>query len=95
MDDQESTLDKMSQQLRDFLASVNRNECQDTLRYEYLLYAEAMKSALCTKHVASHCSTTCMINHSMHIEINGVVTPIDLPNPKVRSEPPVQGFVPV
>jgi hypothetical protein len=94
MDDQESTLDKMSQQLRDFLASVNRNECQDALRYEYLLYAEAMKSALYAKHRGKPLFDNMYDKPlRMHIELNGVVTPIDLPNPKLRSEPPVQGFI--
>ena len=29
----------------------------------------------------------------MHIELNGIVTPIDLPNPQLKSSPAIQGFV--
>ena len=94
MDDQESTLDQMIQQLRYFLDSMSSFACQDALKYEYLLQVEAIKNALDAQHRGKPLFDNMYDKPlRMHIELGGVVTPLDLPQPQLRSSPAIQGFI--
>ena len=64
MDDQESTLDQMIQQLRYFLDSMSSFACQDALKYEYLLQVEAIKMPLMPNTEENLYLIICMINHA-------------------------------
>jgi hypothetical protein len=94
MNDQELTLDQLIEQLRYFLNSVRQCTCQEELYCEYLLHADAIKSSLNTTHRGKPLFDN-FYNKPlrMHIELNGIVTPIDLPNPQLKSSPAIQGFV--
>jgi hypothetical protein len=94
MNDQESTLDQLIEQLRNFLNSAKQCTCQEMLYCEYLLHADAMKSSLNTRHRGKPLFDNLYDKPlRMHIELNGIVTPIDLPNPQLKSSPAIQGFI--
>jgi hypothetical protein len=94
MNDQESTLGQLIEQLRNFLNSAKQSTCQEMLYCEYLLHADAMKSSLNTRHRGKPLFDNLYDKPlRMHLELNGIVTPIDLPNPQLKSSPAIQGFI--
>jgi hypothetical protein len=94
MNDQESTLDQLIEQLRSFLNTVRQCKCHEMLYCEYLLHADTMKTALNTTHRGKPLFDNLQDKPlRMHIELNGIVTPIDLPNPQLKCSPAIQGFI--
>ena len=94
MEEQESALLSMIDQLNEYLSNAKSTNTAHGLSASYLLSARAIESTLHRRHRGKPLfDNACDKPLRIHLEVDGLVRPVDLPNPQLSGIHSLQGFV--